>query len=147
MALFSSDSWVGTGCIDQSDHRHIKLFCHFHQAHRFAIAFRVWTAEITLQIITSVTTFLLAKHHYRLSVEESRAAYNGSILLEATVTMELLKIGKNQIDVIKRIRAFWVPGELHSLPCGQIGINILLNFFDLGLDRYNFTRHVHLRLL
>ena len=61
--------------------------------------------------------------------------------------MEFLEISKNQIDVIKRIRAFWVPRELHSLPSGQIGINILLNLFDLGLDRHDFTRHVHLRLL
>ena len=53
-ALFSTDTRISPGCIDQSDDRQVETLGHIHNANGLAVPFRPRHAEIVLQPVLRV---------------------------------------------------------------------------------------------
>ncbi len=75
----------------------------------------------------------------RLAIETGKTAHQGGVIAEITITVHLEKIGEEHIDIVERIRAGLVPGQLRPLPAGQVAENILAELFGLLLQLLQFT--------
>src|SRR5262249_14220438 len=112
-SLFGVDSGVGAGRVKEGDDGAAELGGELHHADRFAVAFRFRHSEIAVQLLLGVAPFLLAHHHDRPAFEESRAAHDGRIVGIQAIAVDFLEIRKDTLDVIERMRALGVTGELY----------------------------------
>src|SRR5579862_9871081 len=115
-ALLGILAVIRTGSIEQGNNRPVKLGGHFHQPHRFAIAFRPGHAEVAEQSLLGVTALLLADHHHRTFFKPASARDDGMIVGETAVAVQLFEIGKQTLDIVERVRALGVTREKHALP-------------------------------
>jgi len=124
-ALFSIDPWIGARRVNEGHHGQTEFFCQFHQAQSLAIAFRTRHAEVAVNLVFGIAPLLVPDHHHRLAVETGKATDNRMIVRKSPVAVQLFKVGKNQRQVIKRIRALRMPCHLRNLPGRQLGVDIL----------------------
>ena len=89
---------------------------------------------LSLLWVVGVAALLRANDDHLFIAQPGEAAYDGTILGEQAVAVQLAKVGERGAEVIKAERTFGVPGELDPLPRGEIRINLPLGFLDLPLD-------------
>ena len=98
-------------------------------------------AEIAKQLLLRVAALLLADDHDRLTVEPRESADHRLVVGIAAVAVEFNEVGRNCLNIVECVRALGVPGELDTLPTGQVGVNLfaqpvqfLLQRSDLGIE-------------
>lgn len=142
VALFAADASVGGLGVYEADHWELEALGHLHEAEGFAVAFGVGHAEVAGEVFAGVSTLLLGNDHDGFAVEEGGAADEGLIVPKGAVSVELLKIGKDGLNVVEGVGALRVAGELDALPSGEAGIDFLLLFLDALLDRADLVTEV-----
>ncbi len=133
MSLFRFNSRKRAWRINKRNYRQAKLFGHAHQPNRFAISLGLRHTEVALNFILRVAPFLLRDDHDRFAVEIGRAANQSAVVAHLAVTVQLLKVFKNRVDVIERVRALRMTSDLNFLPGSEVAIDISLRGFDLAL--------------
>jgi hypothetical protein len=63
--------------------------------------------------------------HHRLAVEARQSADDGVIVGKRAVAVQLFEIGKDQLQVIERIRPLRMPRDLRNLPRSELGVDLL----------------------
>ena len=58
--------------------------------------------------------------------------------------MQFGEIVESAVEVVERVGTPGVAGELHALPWGEVRVNALSGFLDLGPDLIGLTLEVHL---
>ena len=82
-------------------------------------------------------------HHHRLAIETGQATDDRVVVGKSTITMQFFKIGKNQRQVIKRVGALRVAGDLGNLPRGELGVDILGQLGALFFQTFNIFRDIN----
>ena len=115
-ALLGVDAGVGAGSVQEGDHGPAELGGQLHRAQRLAVAFRLRHAEVAVELLLGVAALLLGHDHDGPAFEAGQAGDNGGIVAEGAVAVDLLKIGEDALDVVERVGALGVAGELHPPP-------------------------------
>jgi hypothetical protein len=63
--------------------------------------------------------------HAGLTIKTGQTANDGMIIGVGTITVEFLKIGENQINVIQRVWALRMPCNQCALPGCELGVDFL----------------------
>ena len=125
MPLLAGDAREGSRSVDQRDDRHVGLVGQLHQAHRLAVALGARPAEVAVDVRFHVAPLLGADDHDRFALELRETADNRFVVAETAVAGELDEIREEMVDVVERVRAFRVAGELNPLPRRQLAVNLL----------------------
>ena len=62
----------------------------------------------------------------------------GARAVEKPVAMQFVKVEEGGLEVIQRERAFGMPGQLHPLPRGEVGKDLLAGGGNFLLDLLDF---------
>src|SRR5699024_9868092 len=81
--------------IHKVDNGTAEFFRLFHKAQSLSVSLRRRHTEIALDIFLCSTTFLLADHSYRTSVQVRDPAYSSAVVPIMTVPVKFFKVGKN----------------------------------------------------
>ncbi len=136
----SSDSTPGIGCrrVDEDDDRAAELLRQLHDAQRLAVALRTRVPEVPEDLLLCVAALLMAEHGDGLAVIEGQAADDRMVVRETAVTVQLVEIREQPLDVVERPRACRVPGHEHTLPWRQRRVDLCPDLFGplaQALDR------------
>ena len=77
-------------------------------------------AEIAEEPLLGVATLLLSHDHHRSAGELRRTGHNRRIVAKCPVAVELLKIGKDALDIVQGMGTLGMPRQLHPPP-GWVG--------------------------
>ena len=136
-ALLGTDSRIRTRRIDKGNDGQAKFFSELHHAQGFAIAFRLWHAEVAILPLLGITAFLMADNHDALAVKSCQPANDGWIVGKAAIAVQFLEIGRDHGDIVEGVRPLRMPRHLRNLPSGKFGVNIFgqtLAFFRQLVD-------------
>ena len=62
----------------------------------------------------------MANQHKGLSVDTSKTPNHRFVISNVAITIEFYKVCGDLVNIIKRVRAVRMPGELNPLPAGQV---------------------------
>ena len=145
-AFFGVYAGEGSRCIDKGEHRQFEFFSGFHQAQRFAVTLGAGHAEIARGALFGVTPFLLTQHHAGIAVETRQATDDAQVIRKMPVAVHFDKVGEDVADVVQRVRALGVAGDLGDLPGRQIAVNVFGQLLALFGQLLNFFRNIDRRL-
>ena len=94
-------------------------------------------AEIALDVFLGGTAFLLANKHHLPAAHGRETANHRLVVLEAPVAVQLLEILAGKGNVIQRVGALGMPGDLDDLIRRQLGIDFgaeRVSLFDQAFD-------------
>ncbi len=98
-------------------------------------------AEIAFDVLFGVAALLRADDHHALFAELGEAGHDCVVVLKQAVAVQFGKAIERALNVIERIGPLRVARELHALPRGEVGVELLFlgrNFFlelaDLVID-------------
>ena len=123
-ALFRANARIGAGGVNKGDDRQLELFRHLHKTERLAVAFRIWHAEIAVDLLLGIAPLLVADNHDRLAFEAGEAANYGVIIAKVPVAMKFDKLGEHEIDIVLGKGTVDMTGYLCGLPAGEVGKDI-----------------------
>ena len=86
-SLFRVDTGVGSGGVDQCNHRHFEALGHFHEPHCLAVPLGLGHTEIAVHLVFDRTTLLLANDHHWPVVESRHTTDNGLVVGKVSITM------------------------------------------------------------
>jgi len=69
-----------------------------------------------MELLLGVAALLFRHEHDRSAFELGESGYDGRVVAEGAITVNLLKVGGEPLDVIERMRALGMPRELDALP-------------------------------
>ena len=144
MALLSADAGKGAGRVDDCDDGQLKLAGQLHQAQRLAVALGVGAAEVAHHIFLGVAPFLGAHDHDAFVAQFGESTDHRLVVGVEPVAVQFGEIVKGKPEVVERVGAAGVAGELHPLPRGEIRVNAPAGFLDLGPDLVSFALKIHL---
>ncbi len=107
---------MGTGEINESEQRAVKLFGNFHGAERLTVTLRIGHAEIAPDFLLGSPPFQIADGHHFFTVEARHAAGHGEIVAKGAVAVDLRKISKNALDEIHGVGPLRVTREFSFDP-------------------------------
>ena len=132
------------GGVDDGDHGQAELAGEFHQAQRLAVTLGVGAAEVAHDVLLGVAPLLGAHDHDPCVAQLGEAGDHRLVVGVKPVAVQFGEIVKGAVEVIERVGTPGVAGELHALPGGEVRVNALSGFLDLGPDLVGFTLEVHL---
>ena len=111
------------------------------EAARLAVAFRVRHPEVALHVLLGAAPLLVADDHDAPSPEARQPANDGSVVRERAVSVQLLPLLEQVVDVLERVGPVRMARELDLLPRRQIGeeltgeaTSLLFQAAELGLE-------------
>ncbi len=116
--MASVDTGIGAWRIEKRHNGPVELVRNPHQAHGFAVAFRLGHAEIAVKFLLGVAAFLMADHHHWPFGKESHPADDGRVVAKSAITVQLLESGEDPVDVIQCVRPLGMAGQQHPVPGG-----------------------------
>src|SRR5690606_17139384 len=124
-----------------------ELLRQLHQSQCLAIPFRMRHSKIAREVLPRVATLLLRNHHHRAIVKPRYSTNQRLVIAKGPVSMQLLEVRKETIDVIERIRARRMPRQLNALPRGKPSVYLTLQFLHSLLNGSYFAGDVEVILL
>ena len=86
----------------------------------FAVPLRVGLPEVARNLLLGAAPLLVPDDDDRPPAKAGETGDDGRVVAEAAVAVKLDEVREDPIDVVERVRAVRVPGELHLLPRRQI---------------------------
>src|SRR5437867_5506825 len=114
-SLFRVDAGVCAGSVDESENRPAEFFCNFHDAERFAVAFRLGHAEIAIQLLLRISSLLVADEADRRVRHESETAHDRGIVTKVAVAVDFDELVADVLDVIEEVRTLRMTCKLYLL--------------------------------
>src|SRR5262249_3531515 len=103
-------------------------------------ALRLRHPEVTEKALLGVAAFLFTYYHDRALFKPRHPGHNRRIVAKCAIAVYFLKIRKNTLDVIERVRTFGVPRQLNSAPRGILfGLRAALFGGRLGIHSKHIT--------
>ena len=146
-ALLGTDAGVGARGVDKGEDRQLEAFGQFHQSQRLAVALGPRHTEIATDFGLGVTAFLLADHHHRLAIDARQSTDDGRVIGKGTVAGQFFELIADQAQVVQRIRALRVSGELRHLPGGQCLEDLGRSYLELVLQLGDFLVDIERRAM
>ena len=143
MALLGADARKGAGGVDDGDHRQVELAGKFHQAQCLAVTLGVGAAEVAQHVLLGVAPLLCAHDHDPCVAQLGEAGDHRLVVGVKPVAVQFGETVKGAVEVIERVGAPGVAGQLHSLPESEARVNAISGFLDLGPDLIGFTLEVY----
>ena len=143
-ARFRVDARIGPGRVHQGDHRQGEMVGQRHQALRLAVALGPRHAEVVGDARLRVRPLFGADDDHRTAAEPSQAADDRPVLGERPVAGEEREVLEQGVDVIEGMGPVGVAGHLGLLPRRELGIGLLEQLVDLGLQLAHFLGDVDL---
>ena len=119
--LLGTHTGIGTGGIDKGHDRQFEAFRQVHQTQCLAIALGAWHAEVADHLFLGITALLLPDDNQWTAIQPGHAADNGAVIRVGAIPVQLLKIGKQTVDVVLGIGTLGMTRQLGNLPGGEIG--------------------------
>ncbi|CNU54349.1 Uncharacterised protein [Salmonella enterica subsp. enterica serovar Bovismorbificans] len=145
--LFRAHARVSARGVDEGDNRHVEAFSHFHQAQRFAVAFRRWHAKVTTNFFFGFTTFLMTNDHHRSPFQTRDTADDGFVISIGAIARQLIKLIKRQTDIIQGVRTLRMARQLGYLPCAEIGEDFARQFYAFFAQAMDFFIDINIQFL
>ena len=114
--LLGGDARVGAGRVDERDEREAVAVGELHRPHRLPVALGIGHAEVADGALLQVAALLVAHEGDRPPVERADAGDDRVVVQPAAVAVELEPVVEDPLDVVQRVRALLVPGELDGAP-------------------------------
>lgn len=111
----------------------MELVGQLHEAHGLAVALGLGHARVAGEFGFGVAALLLADDHDGLAVEEGVAADDGFVVAEGAVAVDFGEVRKDTVEVILRVGALGVAGELDARVRGAGSGSFLRN--AIGVQR------------
>ena len=124
-ALLGADPGVGARRIDERDHRQSVLCRQPHLGHRLAVALGVRTAEEAGGPFLVRSSLLVTDHQDLVPVQLGKPGQDGPVVAEVPVAVQLEELLEDQRQVVGRVGAVLVPGNLDRLPGIQMIVDLL----------------------
>ena len=141
-ALLGADARVGARSVDEADDGAAELLRLMHEPERFAVAFRVRHPEVTAQVLLHVPALLLADDHDGAPVQACPPAYDGLVVAEVPVAVELHPVGEDALHVIERERPPRMTRDLDLLDGLQGVVRLALELAELPAQHIDFVGYV-----
>ena len=113
-----------------------------HHAHRLAVALGVRHAEVPMGALADVAAFLVPDERDGLALEAADAGNERRVVRERAVAVELDEVVEDPLDVVERVRAVLVAGELDRAP-DLVRARLLRDPVDLVLEPRHLARDAH----
>ena len=91
----------------------------------------------------------MTDHHHGVLAETSQTAHYALIVGKCAVSVQLMEVFKDGVNVVERVRAVGVAGDLSRLPRREIGVDLRRARAHLALEfgeRFVFA-HTRFKLL
>ena len=102
--------------VHEAHHRTAELLGLAHETQRLAVALRLRAAEVARDTFAQVGALFLGDHRHRAAADPSEAAYDGPVVAEHAVAVQLDEAVHERVDVGERRRTVHVARQLHALP-------------------------------
>ncbi len=136
--FLSADARISARRVDEGDDGQTALVGQAHQPKRLPIALRVRRTEIAQDIFLCLAPFLRPDDHHLVVIQPRESADHGPIIGKKPVAVQFGEVAERHLQIVQRVGAFGMPGQLHPLPGGQIGKNLAPRFLDLFFDLPGF---------
>ena len=113
-----------------------------HQAQRLAVALGIGAAEVALDVLLQLAAFLMADDGALATGDRGEAAGHRLVIGKKPVAAEFDEVRERKLEVIERIGARGMAGDLHALPGGEVQVNLAFGFLDLRLHVVDFVVEV-----
>ena len=123
--LFGPHAGEGARGVDEGDDGQAELLGQLHQAQRLAIALGTRHAEVAVRALLGVAPLLVADDNDAAAVETGHTAHDGGIVGKGAITVQLVEVGHQRMDVVQRVGALRVPGHHGRLPGRELVVEIL----------------------
>ena len=146
--LLRGDARIRAGRVDERHEREPVALGELHRAHRLPVALRVRHPEVPVAPLGDVAALLVADERDRAAVERAEPGDDRVIVHPAAVAVELEPVVEDPLDVVERVRALLVAGELDRAPDLLVGrvlaqpLELTLQALELGesfVPRRSFT--------
>src|SRR5215813_3129482 len=127
-ALFRINARICARRIDERQNRARKFRGQLHDTKCLPVAFRLRLAKIPEHSLFCVAPFLVADHGNRASVELSESRDDCLVVPIASVTVQLDKVGEQELGKVLQIRTLLMAGNLSSLPRAEMRVEFATEF-------------------
>src|SRR5213593_902297 len=114
-ALFGIDAGVCARSIDERENGPAEFLCDFHDAKRLTIAFGFRHAEVAIQLLLRIASFLLADQTDGHVRQKTETAHDGGIVTKRAIAVNFDEVLTDVLDVIEEIGSLWMPRKLYLL--------------------------------
>ena len=99
-SFFGADARIGTGRVDEADHRQAEFGGQTHLGHRFAIAFGVGTAEIAGGPFLVRPALFVPDDHDLALIEFGEPGQHGPVVAKQPVAVQFDKLVKHRRQIV-----------------------------------------------
>ena len=82
--------------------------------------------------------FLRADDDDAVFAELGETADHGAVLGKEAVAVQFAEVGEGGVEIIQRVGALGMAGELNALPGGEVGVNLPAGFLEFSLRSAGF---------
>ncbi len=112
------------GRVDERDDRQVELVGERHHPHGLAVALGPGHAEVAVGALGRVAALLVADDRHRAAVAAPDARDDRRVVAVEAVAVQLLEVRPEARDVVERVGAVLVAGELDRLPDRRAGLGL-----------------------
>ena len=145
--FFSIDARIGTGCVDKGEDGDFEFLRGLHQTQGFAVALRAAHAKVARCAFFGVAAFLVSQHHAGVAIKARQATHNAQVIGKVAVAMQLHKVREDFVDVVQRVGALGVAGNLGDLPGREVAVDVFDELLAFFAELVNFGGDIDCRLV
>src|SRR5690606_34281297 len=88
-----------------------------------AIAFRLGHTEIAIDFLVDAPAFFFTDNDHGAAIEPGDTPDNGLVITEMAVTVKLVKIFKNPVDIVHGVGSLGMASHFDDIPGAEVGID------------------------
>ena len=101
-------------------------------------------AEVAFHILFRVATFLMRDDDASMRTDFRQTARHRFVIAEKPVAMQFDPFGETARNIIERERALRMPRNLHTLPRGEVVVDLAARFANLVFHRLDFRIEIEI---
>ncbi len=134
VAFFRPDARVRARRVDERHHGQTEFLGESHDPQRLPVTLGVGAAEIALDVFLHVAPFLVGDDHATQAIERRQAGRHRTVVTEVPVSVQFNEIAEAQPQIIQGVRSLWMARDFHTIPCAEVGVNLLLGLGEVCGD-------------